>query len=1156
MILNNDYYTNLGSTSLRTCWTKDVTKFDASSFYNWEQDNLPVLDLEERTDFLWGRLGNATSAVNGFSWVVSSDVGENCTGDYFSSLELAINKLPEVINAPYIIEVAIASALGDLKLSNKIFGPSGSIEIINRILGWGSPIPNLAGVDLANVQDENSASVYGTTYGIASAIRTYSLGYAANQANSTPAPLLINDLSLNKVKGSQAVFSNLSLVPSLLTNKFTIFTRRSVGSENSRLTAALARRNSRQPYTLPALDGTVEFNAYETNPESFDSITTHDASCINEISNTEISWKGGTAPSAAPAASFAYGNYLDSVLIENCNGPIYIRGFTVDGRGPSGTGVGIEISNSTVLLERCSAARCKIAGLLVKNSDVKLARGFVAYRNYSLDSSGNRSGPRWLDKIYGNYSASAPVQKAAGIRAENSNIEILDTYLEDQARSLLEFTESSGSYNPFLNSGFTLAGFPGITADEFNSIPSHNWLYSISRNEIGIELKNSNLIGGKNEVAGSATTPYYQASQIFVELNTDAGIKMNSSILKLDGKLYQHGNFVGLEAESSDIELDTYYGRFNQKEAIRLSNSSFKYGKGSYKPSRVENTYDEHVTLLENGTHLNLTNSKVIPVTASSMPTLYNKFIVSGSFGVTNDIAGQRGIKPGIIVDSNSLLEIVHPNVTVNENFIEIGKPLHGAISVTNNSELVLKGSKEFATKVVGPALYSNQEFKAGIYGDSSIINIQGPTVIAKFAVDILADNNSTLNITPHLNSYGKLDVTGYNLDDKENHTSVELHSTRACIVVDNNSVANFKDLGDYTAYWKNGAYGTAALLSGVNYETTGDINTATYTSGGSLQFYPNPGDVTHYPPANDNPSTSNDTFNVNAYGYNCYFTNSLGDPALSQEFSSITVGGMCLRALNNSIVSVDNVHFPAGWWNPSGIIYDVSGADSPLNCNRLFIWNIANNSYLDSKLVSVSGLHPADAAYFGPSGTWGSASAAPVATPDTSSVSILDFYGRATNHRLGRASATNQGPFRLYFSTDPAINWALDGTQTLSGFIPQVYAQGYQFSGNMIFPGNVSSAYTSIIKNDGATLTASGFYYANAIVHSPGTAKAMLDDSSANAFANAKHCSVGKSNIPKVVSIYYPYTGSYGGDSADSQYKSSGRGVRSVNTFDLNKIN
>ena len=718
-------------------------------------------------------------------------------------------------------------------------------------------------------------------------------------------------------------------------------------------------------------------------------------------------------------------------------------------------------------------------------------------------------------------------------------------------RDLNYFTSSINTYYPII----AIAGS--------NLVPAASWLSCLSRNDIGLKAVNSRISGGKNEKYGNGLLNIYKAHQFIVELNSEAGVVIDSSEMDHSGWLHFYGKFRGLVCKNSSLKIDSISSKYNQKEGCRLINSRLKYNKDMYQSFNGNDQFLHQSTFMHNGVHIKLDNSIYEPTECSSMPTFYGRFVASGNFGVTQSRTNQLGASPAFIVDSNSTMRLVHAAVTNADEFYESGKGGYGAAFYVNNgSELILQGSKNYCTKILGPSTYALQKRKSGLYANNnSNIKIQGPTVIARYAVDAHADNASKIEFTPHRTESGQIDVSGFNLTDKQNHTSVELHSTRACLVADNGSFINMEDLGDYRKLWANGSYGTLALASGIDYLTTegSELSYQTYTSGGSLQFYPNPNDSTHYGPALASPASAgtiytNIAFNSNA-SYNYLLEDAVGTPASNQDFSSVTLGGMCVRALNGSKVNVDNVHFPCGWWNPSGIIYDVSGPESGV-CNRLFIWNIADLSQLDAKLVSVSSLHPADAAYFGPSGVWGAASSVPAATPDTSSVSILDYYGRSSNHSYSRSTAANQGPFRIYFSVDPAINWALNDQQTFSGYIPQVYSQGYQFSGNLIFPGNVSSFYTSIVRKSGNNLVASGFYYASSIVESPFTVRALLDDSAANTFANAKHNTVAKSGLAKVVSMYFPYTGTYGGDSAQSSVKQYGKGLRSVNTFDLEKDN
>lgn len=1125
----NDLYTTLGSNKLQACWTNLVTKFDTSSFYNWEQDNLPIYDLDERTSFLWERLGNPTSSINGVALVVSADANPaTCNTNIFKTLSGCINAVPEVINYPIVIEVANFGNLGSLHLSNKIFGPRGSIEIINRNYSRvNSTINYLAG----DIPVSFEAADSGRTDYLASSVSSNI--YVGLFPLDSIQKGFISASALGA--GSAAIFS--STTDSRLANNLTLFTRKPLISNNQRLTAALAAKNSATAWA--GTSQAVSFNAYEKNAESWDSLTTYDASTLNEISNSIINWGDNAFAQTIPVA---YGNRLQSIKIYNCNGPIYIRGFTVDGAGYGGTEYGIDIRNSTVNLDDCSVARCTKAGLHAVNSKVQLIRSFIAYRNYAFNSAGIRNDAPWLTKVNGGSNVvNRDNNKAAGILALNSEIKLNS----DQQR-----------FNTLLTQDYVkLTGFTGVSG--FNAFDS---LVCLSRNDIGIQLINSNLIGGQREQYLGYGDAYFGAQQAFIELNTEAGVKLSNSKFDYSGRLFLLGNFRGLDSFESEVSIDILTALNNQKEAIKLENSKVNYNKELYLP---DDTGDPaHIVLKSNGTHLKLTNSVFEPLETSSYVSYYRGVIASGSFGTTQLLSNQRGILPSIIVDSNSKLRLIGANITNPSSFCDDEKPLFGAaFHVNDNSQLILQGTSSYATKIIGPDGFVYQNNKAGLYANNnSTVKIQGPTVIAKYGVDVLCDNSSKLEITPPKKVDGTIDVQGFNLSGPRSHTSVELHSTRACLVANNNSVITMKDAGSYLPYWSSGTYGSSILLSGMDYLVGTDyLNYAPFTSGGFVQFYPNPNDSAAYGTGNpgiQNPTIPGDNnFTRSAWNYNYFLNQYIGDKNNNHEFSSTTVGGMCVRALNGSKVNVDNVHFPCGWPNPSGVVYEYSGPEGV--CSRLFIWNIADISQLNAKYITVSGMHPADAAYFGPSGTWSNLSGAPATTPDTGSVSILDLYGRATNHLYGNSTATNQGPFRLYFSIDPAINWARSNqTAGLDGLIPQVYSQGYQFSGNMYFSGNLSSTYKSIIQTSSTAILASGFYYASSVVASPNTVRVMLDDSAANTFANAKHNSTGKSGLAKVVNFYYTFTDMPGSDSSKDSTKSRGKGVKSVNTFDLEKSN
>ena len=68
-----DIYTGSGSVVRFSCFPENVHKYQASSFYNYEEDNLPIYDLEERTFANWERLGYYSSSIPGLALTVSAD---------------------------------------------------------------------------------------------------------------------------------------------------------------------------------------------------------------------------------------------------------------------------------------------------------------------------------------------------------------------------------------------------------------------------------------------------------------------------------------------------------------------------------------------------------------------------------------------------------------------------------------------------------------------------------------------------------------------------------------------------------------------------------------------------------------------------------------------------------------------------------------------------------------------------------------------------------------------------------------------------------------------------------------------------------------------------------------------------------------------------
>jgi len=924
-----------------------------------------------------------------------------------------------------------------------------------------------------------------------------------------------------------------------------------------------------------------------------------------------------------------YGNSLTTLKVNNCDGPIYIRNFFINSSNHDVNGVEVFDSHD-VWLENCVSINNKV-GFNFKNSKVYLNRGIVAYRNYGLNLAGERKTGSW--HVSGPNIGMKEAQfldDGAGLKSLNSEI-ILNT--------------ASSIYNRQGTDQTTHGSF------EYEVFPAE-FMINFSRNSFGVVLDNSVLHGGW---AGEGT--YLSGFNFNVELNNEYGIYVKNSVFDLNGRLKVYCNNRGMLLENSKSVLNECVVRGNQHEGIHAINSNIKYNKNlkSISHSTSPNDSEYQFDFSGNGRHLVLSQgSTFYPMLTSDMPSYYGQMRFLHHHGVTLSAVDQESsmVLSPIQIANNSNATFVHPiirsfsHVGSIMDSVASGNPFRGeCISVVDNSKVLLQASMNGASVVYGSIdgltnrnAYNVHQKSAGVYaGNNSIVECNGPTVMYNFGVDILAENNSVINFNPpKAYEYGGIDASGWDLSDPKNHTSVELHSINSCLVAKNNSTLNMKDLGDYNACWGEVNASSPSYDTGVN-----GLNTSAYTSGGSMQFYPNPIGQEYYQEqaveAEGQPAAAiinpYDTYKFQQGTFDDIARNYYLEPKPFEvdPFSvSSTAGGNCVRALGGSQVNVLNVNFPAGWWNASGLIYDVSGAEKGAAaswCNKLFIWNIADNSRLNASFCSVSGLDPRSVGYNGPSsvysgveGTIGIADTtavyrAPVSTPDSSSLSVLDFYGVSpsarvdtlpvpnfsglfvSGHALGTESRTgflehqlstplkfrqygtvgsleNRGPFRLYVSVDPMTNYfsSISGTNSTAvlpsaipddGFARQLYAQGYNLSGPVSAgPTSLSATYGHSIRRmlgeGGDDL--SGFIYNNEVVDPTTYNRILLDESAAHIFANAKNGAMGTSNRAKICKIYVSRINTDGEGVAvgrsDGLGKSFGRGYTSPDVFDLERRN
>lgn len=1206
----SDIYTASGDVELWNNWTQYVTKYDSSSFYNWEQDNLPLYDIEERTFENWEQHGYPTSCVPGFALVVSADAPAAdvvCNRNLFTTVSGAVEALPQHIRFPVVIEVASHKDLGDLKLHNIKIGYRGSLEIINR---------NFAKVLSASA---DTLTINQTVTSLGYGLVTSFTSVDASNTLSDSSALSIATTALSGAYPVDGRFTEVNTVVGIpgLGKSDDLSCKLSVAIKDSDiLSTGTANKFTITPYDLEATDSTI---------------IGYDVSTIDQMNGSTIirDVPGNTDTNVVGAI---YGNAFDKISVKDCDGPIYIRNFFADGEGVRK--VPILIENSNVFLENCAAVRGLEAGVKFVNSTSTISRGLTAYRNYGLNG----------------FAARVSNSEGAGLKLVNSEVTLQHERSDEDKHSRKTKAWDSSA----------------LAAD---------FLLNFSRNDYGILLENSTLKGGTN----STLAPLSNPSFLQCEHNVKAGLMLRNSVLDLDGCLDVYNNNYGIKSNNSTIKVNQVSVEGNTRIGYHGIASQFIYNKDTtkYDNFTVDRTLwgkRAQTEFLQNGQNIRLEAGSILePVYVSGMPDKYGEFLCAYPHGNMDDSAPSslmdlKGQAPNIeilggsvgkFVGLRGIRDDVYSNNDPGTDLTSYGD----IVLVDGGSTALFHGTSRHATVIVGPDTLVRQYNKAGVCAkNNSSVKFSGPTFIGQYGVDVLATDNSVATFAPPFRDDGAELKDYFDLMDKANHTSVELHSTRACLVADNNSTINMEDLGNFSGTWaRSPSYGAAITAE---YGSPAFSPMASACSAGSIQFYPNPAD-NNLAGATVLSGTENLVTDVNSMGqtqlnafdpgakamtttqHNATFYNHmLGNPLLASfDNEAYSLGGMCVRSLNGSRVNIRNVHFLTGYsHSPSGAYHDASGGladNAPDKCRRLFIWNIDDTSELKAELVSVSSLNPgeatvfADKGYHGPNAYWTSAEAVngygyvasaafacPYNTPDTGAFSVLDHYGKGDELHLsatqlsgiepystiiadvpadiqnfilsgiklnyGYITPQNLGPFRLYFAVDPAVNklqvatngyYGASSHAVFSGVLAtggegylgparQLMSQGYSLSGNVSglsvsgdpwwdslkqFTGDRHSAAASGYCP--SAWAPSGYYYTKDFV-APAFTRVFLDESASNLFANAKNASIGKSNRPKLVTIFDSRRIESGDDMSVSSNYSGGGGLHSLASFDLNKRN
>ena len=1116
-----------------------VRSYTASSFYNWEQDNIPITDLTARTNTIAANVGIGLD-ISGATMVLSSL--PDATNAIFSSIDDITARIPKLLDYPLLVEVCTYGNLGELHLEGITLKKGGSLAFINR---------------------NHAACVHGDITGSATTVATagYTAGFSFGEAkliNTFKSPDLWTKISAatsirhaggcyiegaNGWNGNFRVFGSTHLSTKLPFNEPMFLTSG---------TADLINSVGAPYYTFAGTaygavkDVSVSADA---NPRQFGIPT-------QTSLRTKATWLAEANTGDLIPAMYAYGNYFEKVKIENCKGEqIQFKGICVDGATVPADGVGLvthttpigfDIQNSDVVLTSCAAFRNREAGFKVSNSNISIEGGITGYRNYPLNSYGrtvNDSDIWDLDSLGNGFEAS---------------------------KSVIKFDETSLNTNASATSNLGKHGFTMM------SNGGNGWIFD--------ECKVMGGVGGHTSTQEQgAGEDDFQTTQLIAAFNKLNGFQIDSSQVKYQGIIRSQANEVdGIYSVGSKIGVMGAIADFNSENGLHLDSSQFTYNIGaskyfvgydtslsSWKNRAGHSAFTPAICTEGNGIH----NINIINTSQFSDNRLENSGQRAGLVGgrkggedicqmwsnnaLVRDAASmsdyETGNIPLINVTNNSYarllgLAAIYDNVNSAGAYVAASGSVKGRVlSVTDNSNVDLYGSSAFNTNMTSMYSFSAELRdlqlswnKCAVYaGNNSKIRISGPTKISKIGVNALAENSSRIEIGPALDKTGRPDKS-LNPLDPSGHTRIELHSTRACLVVNNKSSLEIVKVG------------ADVPANTINIVERQPISSYNNHSGAFLQFYPN--------------GFTEEIWNTSGGYYSSLDLQEKLDPNSShlrtvEGIAPITTpvrtnhnlastGGMCVRAVGGSDVIVDQVNFevhmpPA---DLSGAYYNIDGsgnegegvysgfaaeqtgatgmgtADKHYAGSQIFIWNISDTSRILASNLKVNSVDSSAAGFHGPAGRWGSFS-----DWADNNIGALDYYGKTgaygTLTDADITTAYNYGPFRLLTSVGSDLMTYTEGINKDNG------------SAHYTVPPDYSSSATG--GSPTAQLNAQGYscagHTASSVIGSDFRSHSQIEQQTHNA-GNTMY--------------YYgqPVFGSRPGD--DGKYLTSDEGLNSANRY------
>ena len=1086
---------------------EDVRKYTASSFYNWEQDNIPIDDLEARTNALGASVGLTVGGVAGATLILSATA--DTANSVYDNIDDIVNRIPKLLTFPLLVEICSYGNLGELNLEGISLKGNGSLEFINR--NHGKALYGDAVTSKIRSIDTGTGYTWGTEPGVVSvsSISLYTQISTANAAKTSTNCYSAASWNQNvRVFGTKHSQGNTTFGEPFF---FTSGTRGFIsGSIASDYLFSGNVYDTTYDVTVSADANPLEYNTVGQSPLRLTSYL-ESATTIDSVANYV-------------SPMYAYANYFTKVKVENCHGAqIHLKGVCVDGVSATAAfvykhdnSIGFDIQNSDIVLTSCASFRNRDAGFKVTNSNVAIEGGIIGYRNYPLDGSHIRTDSGFTDTDIWDIGSNGN-----GFEASRSTITFDET---------LSLTNVSGTSN-LGKHGYMMMSNGG-----------NGWLFDKCKVIGGVGGHNS----AQEQGAGSED---FQTTQLISAFNKINGFTIDSSQVKYQGILRAQGNEVnGIYLTNSKAGSMGVVSEVNGKSGLLLDSSEFVYNIGANKfttaydlsltswQSRAGHTAVTPAVLLDNNSIQNLT---VTNSSKFSDNRINNSGRRAGLIGGRLDSANSRAMAAtnGSIVDSGSVSEYEKGNlplISVNNNsyarllglaaagdclngsteayFTPSGSTKGRVLSVTDNSKVDLYGTSAFNTTMgMYQSMTTVEHLKttwtrSALYaGQNSKIRISGPTKISGFGVAALAEDHSKIEIGPALSELGTPDIS---LDpaDVSGHSKVELHSTRACLVANNKSTLEMVKCGvPITA----GKYSTNSVEDNLDRDT--------YHSGAFIQFSPN--GFTEEIMNTGGGKYADQQFGtaVSALaGWRHRTLPGLNDVASPNRFShnAVSTGGMCVRAVGGSNVLVDQVNFEVRMnvMDLSGAYYNIDGsgnegisiysgsatsdpalaningtADNHYAGSQIFMWNIADNSRIVASNLKVNTVDPSSAGFHGPAGRWGTYTGAPATIGATGP---LDYYGRTGAYgqitSAAVADAHNHGPFRLLVGTCSDLMTYTEGIEDSTIAYTPVYhasglgghpcsqlnAQGYPLPGYTAssIPGSDFRSHSEIEQNNQAS--------------------------------------------------------------------------------------